>query len=140
MGNCKTFGNLSACLAAGLFLLCSLAMSHAAAAQAVATPPYQLSVFAKSESGYSQPDSIVQWRNSVLIGFGNHVAKDGSDGKSSTIVQFSLTGEVQRTFSVPGHNDGLRIVGEDNLWSLENEDGNPSLVVINLETGQMAQF
>jgi len=140
MGHLKAFRNLTLFLAAGAFLLCSLAMAQAAAAQAVAQPPYKLSVFAKSQSGYSQPDSIVQWRDNIIIGFGNHVAKDGSDGKSSTIVEFSLTGEVKRTFSVPGHNDGLRIVGEDNLWALQNEDANPNLVVIDLESGQTKQF
>jgi hypothetical protein len=116
-------------------------MSHSAAAQgATAQPPYQLSVFAKSASGYSQPDSMVQWRDSVIIGFQNHVAKDGSDGKSSTLVQFSLSGEVQRTFSVAGHNDGLRIIGENELWSLQNEDGHPNLVVIDLASGQLSNF
>jgi len=106
----------------------------------VAQPPYKLTEFARSANGYSQPDSIVQWRDSVVVGFQNHVAKDGSDGKLSTIVQYCLTGEVQRIFSVPGHNDGLRLVGEDNLWALQNEDANPNLVVINLGSGQMTMF
>src|SRR5215469_196833 len=128
-------------LASCAFLLGLLMISGSAAAQGpVAQPPYKLSVFAKSANGNSQPDSIVQWRSSVLIGFGDHVAKNGSDGKSSTIVQYSLTGKVQRTFSVPGHNDGLRLVGEDNLWALQNEDANPNLVVINLGSGQMTMF
>jgi hypothetical protein len=68
------------------------------------------------------------------------VAKDGSDGKSSTIVQYSLSGKVERTFSVPGHNDGLRVVGENDLWSLQNEDANPNLVVIDLESGQQKTY
>jgi hypothetical protein len=105
-----------------------------------ANPPYTLSVFARSANGYSQPDSIVQWGNSILVGFQNHVAKDGSDMQSSTIVQYSLDGRVQRTFSVPGHNDGLRVVGESSLWSLQNEDANPNLVVIDLESGQRKQY
>ena len=133
--------NLSMLLAAGALFLCFLMISPAAAAQGpVAQPPYQLSVFAKGANGNSQPDSIVQWRDSVLIGFGDHVAKDGSDGKSSTVVQYSLNGEVQRTFSVPGHNDGLQMVGENELWALQNEDANPNLVVIDLESGQQKMF
>lgn len=133
--------NLLSFFAAAAFLVCSLTGSRPAAAQGpVAQPPYQLSVFAKSANGYSQPDSMVQWRNSVIVGFQNHVAKDGSDGKSSTIVQFSLSGEVKRMFSVPGHNDGLRIVGDDDLWALQNEDANPNLVVIDLESGRTQQF
>lgn len=141
MGNRnRILWKLTPIFAAGAFLLCSLMMAQAAAGQAVAQLPYQLSVFAKSQSGYSQPDSMVQWRDRIFVGFQNHVAKDGSDGKSSTIVEYSLTGEVKRTFSVPGHNDGLRIVGGDDLWALQNEDGNPNLTVIELGSGQMKQY
>ena len=137
----KTQKNLPLFLTAGALLFCFLMLSSVAAAQGPVTqPPYHLSVFAMSANGNSQPDSIVQWRDSVLIGFGDHVAKDGSDGKSSTIVQYSLRGDLQRTFSVPGHNDGLRIVAEDELWALQNEDANPNLVVIDLESGQQKMF
>src|SRR5579872_1423914 len=106
-------------------------------------PPYKLSVFAKSVTGpkgYTQPDSIVQWKDTIIVGFQNHVAKDGTDGKSSTIVQYDLDGEVLRTFTVPGHNDGLRVIGEDNLWALQNEDANPNLVVIDLESGHQKLY
>jgi sugar lactone lactonase YvrE len=94
-----------------------------------------------SSTGYSQPDSIALGRDSVFIGFQNHAAKDGSDGKSSTIVEYSLKGAVKRKFSVKGHNDGLRVVGEDNLWALQNEDANPNLVIIHLHSGgQQTEF
>jgi hypothetical protein len=105
-----------------------------------ANSPYVLSVFAKSAPGYSQPDSIALGRDSVFIGFQNHVAKDGWDGKFSTIIQYSLTGAVKRMFSVPGHNDGLRVVGEDDLWALQNEDANPNLVIIDLKSGRQKMF
>jgi hypothetical protein len=106
-------------------------------------PPYTISIFAntlQAPQGISQPDSIVQWRDSIIVGFQNHVAKDGTDGKSSTIVEFSLSGKVKRMFQVPGHNDGLRIVGDDSLWALQNEDANPNLVVIELGTGTAKQY
>jgi hypothetical protein len=121
--------------AACSLLLCRLALSGpAAAAGPNVQLPYRISIFAHSTGQYSQPDSIVQWRDSVLIGFGNGVSKTGSD--PSTIVQYSLSGKVQRTFSVKGHNDGLRVKPETNeLWALQNEDGNPNLVIIDLETG-----
>jgi hypothetical protein len=119
--------------------LCILSFAVVATAQ-VATPPYKLSVFAKAANGNSQPDSIAQWRDSVLVGFQNGVAKDGTDGKSSTIVQYSLSGKVQRSFRVPGHNDGLRLVGDDALWALQNEDANPNLVVIDLASGRQESF
>ena len=59
---------------------------------------------------------------------------------SSTIAQFSLSGKVERTFSVPGHNDGLRVIGEDDLWAVQNEDANPNLVVIHLNAGIKKQY
>jgi hypothetical protein len=128
-------------LAAAGVLLASLAAGHAArAAGPTAQPPYRLSLFARSAGGYSQPDSIVQWRDSVIVGFGNHVAKDGSDGKSSTIVEYGPNGNVRRTFSTPGHNDGLHVIFDRFLWCLQNEDGNPNLVVIDLVSGQKTQY
>jgi hypothetical protein len=120
-------------------LLLGLLTPVPAAAQTpppVATLPYTVSVFAQNPQGVSQPDSIVLWHDHVIVGFSNGVAKDGTDGKSSTIVEFALDGTVKRTFSVPGHNDGLRVVDDDDLWSLQNEDANPNLVVIELSTGK----
>jgi hypothetical protein len=114
--------------------------SAPAAAQVTATAPYQVSLFASSPPNTTQPDSILVWRDSVIVGFENNVAKDGSDGKYSTIVEFSESGEVRRTFSVQGHNDGLRVVGADKLWALQNEDANPNLVVIDLTNGQMTPY
>jgi hypothetical protein len=131
-------------LAVAAILFCPFSASLVGAAPPPTGPsaqhPYSLSPFAKSTDQYSQPDSIVQWRDTILVGFQNHVAKDGSDGKSSTIVQYSLSGKVLRTFSVPGHNDGLRIIGEDDLWALQNEDANPNLVVIELESGHQKMY
>jgi hypothetical protein len=66
------------------------------------------------------------------------VAKNGKD--PSTIVEFSLTGKVKRVFQVQGHNDGLRVVGDDALWALQNEDGNPNLVVIDLRSGRAKKY
>lgn len=131
-------GFTAACAMLGALI--GAGMPLTAAAQAQATPPYTISTFATSPPNTSQPDSIVAWHDSVIVGFQNHVAKDGSDGKSSTIVQFSASGAVQRTFSVPGHNDGLRIVGDGQLWALQNEDANPNLVVIDLESGAQTPY
>ncbi|PZR89688.1 MAG: hypothetical protein DLM68_05765 [Hyphomicrobiales bacterium] len=91
-------------------LLYCLGSSAAEAAGPVATPPYTLSVFATSPNGSSQPDSLVLWNGCVLVGYQNGVARDGSDGKFSTLVQYSLNGKVQRSFQVRGHNDGLRLL------------------------------
>jgi hypothetical protein len=118
----------------------SVAGITTAAAQPTASSPYKVSEFAQSPAGASQPDSIVQWHDSVIVGFQNHVAKDGSDGKSSTIVEFSSAGKVKRTFSVRGHNDGLRVIDENLLWALQNEDANPNLVIIDLRSGTQTLY
>jgi hypothetical protein len=143
MPTCPASRGSSRPLVPTVFALACLAACQTVAANAAtpaAQPPYQLSVFATSAGSYSQPDSIVQWNDSIIVGFQNHVAKDGSDGKSSTIVQYTLDGRVQQAFSVPGHNDGLRVIGGSDLWCLQNEDANPNLVIIDLQTGRQGLF
>jgi hypothetical protein len=134
----RAFGSTAGLAALGALL--GTMTAPAVPAQVKATAPYTISTFAASPANVSQPDSIVAWRDSVIVGFQNHVAKDGSDGGFSTLVEFSLAGEVKRTFSVPGHNDGLRIVGDGKLWAVQNEDANPNLVVIDLETGGQTPY
>jgi hypothetical protein len=139
----QTAKRMRACsLIAGVVLLGSLLAAVPARAQTtpVTTPPYKVRVFAQNPTGVSRPDSIVRWHDSIMVGLQNHVAKDRTDGKSNTIVEFSLDGKVKRTFTVPGHNDGLRIIGDSDLWSLQNEDANPNLVVIDLSTGKAKQY
>lgn len=127
--------------AALLLAVASAALAPSfASAQAQAQAPYTVRAFASAPPNTSQPDSIVAWRDRIIVGFENGVAKDGSDGKSSTIVEFSLSGEMLTSFSVPGHNDGLRVVGEDQLWALQNEDANPNLVVIDLRSGTATPY
>jgi hypothetical protein len=134
----RAFGSTAGPAALGALL--GTITASAVPAQVMATAPYTISTFVTSPANTSQPDSIVAWRDSIIVGFQNHVAKDGSDWLSSTLVEFSLAGEIKRTFSVPGHNDGLRIVGDGKLWALQNEDANPNLVVIDLETGLQTPY
>jgi hypothetical protein len=102
---------------------------------------YNVKVFATNPAGTSQPDSIVVDGSKIYVGYSNGVAKDGTDGKSSTIVEYDSTGTVVKTFQVLGHNDGLKVDPETNLlWSLQNEDGNPNLVVINPTTGSEKSY
>jgi hypothetical protein len=68
------------------------------------------------------------------------VAKNGSDGKSSTIAEYTKSGKLVRTISVRGHNDGLRLVGDGELWALQTEDANPTLVVIDLYAGKQTLY
>lgn len=90
---------------------------------------------------YTQPDSIAVLGSRIFVGFQNGVAKDGTDGKTSTIVEFRLDGSKVQTFSVPGHNDGLKSnPATGQLWAVQNEDGNPNLVIINPDTGAQTMF
>lgn len=103
----------------------------------VATPPYSLSTFAQSETGFSDPDSVTFNATDIFIGYGNGGNPDGSGGAMSTIVEYDMTGKLVTKFTVVGHNDGLRINPSDGtLWAIQNEDANPNLVVINLKNGK----
>lgn len=127
---------------AGAMLLAAL---HPPPGRAVIGPsavaPYSVSTFAVSESGYTAPDSITFSRDNVFVGYGNGGAPDGSGGAMSTIVKYTMDGKVVRTYAVVGHNDGLRYnttIGD--LWALQNEDGNSTLIIIDPKTGGQKTF
>ena len=102
-----------------------------------ATPPYQLSVFASAPSGLSAPDSVAILGDKVFIGYGDNHLPDGSDGLSSQVVEYTMDGQAIHTYTVLGHNDGLKVDPSTHLlWALQNEDANPNLVIINPETHQ----
>ena len=124
---------------APLMAACGLLLTAmAAAGQVTATVPYTVSTFATSVLGvYFQPDSLAVLGDHVFIGFGNNVSTTGADGKSSTIVEYDFDGNVITTYSVKGHNDGLKVDPRTNqLWAMQNEDANPNLVIINPESGE----
>lgn len=124
---------------------------NAAAAVAAATPVpntatatgYSLAVFAKAPSTTQRPDSIVQMGSSIFIGYQNAgEVKDGSvPGITNQVVQYDLNGNAQKTFTVPGHVDGLMARSDTNtLWAMANEDGNPELTIIDLATGAQKTY
>lgn len=95
-------------------------------------PHYHVMVFAQSGGQYSAPDSIAVLHNHIFIGYGNNIAPDGSDGKSSNIVEYTLSGQVEYVYTVVGHNDGLKVNPTTHeLWAMQNEDADPNLVIIN---------
>jgi hypothetical protein len=129
--------------ASKMIALCSvMLLTLAAAGQVTALPPYSVSIFAKSLLGvYFQPDSIAAVDGRIYVGFGNNVSTTGGDGKSSTIVEYDQNGNVLNTFSVLGHNDGLKVDPKTKqLWAMQNEDGNPNLAIINPITGSQKVF
>jgi len=122
--------------------LCGALLTALTAVGQVASVPYAISTFATGVAGtYSQPDSIAVFGGYIFVGYSNGVAKDGSDGKSSTIVKYKPNGDVVATISVVGHNDGLRVNPQTKkLWALQNEDGNPNLAIIDPTTGAQAVY
>ena len=115
--------------------------AHPAAALPVPASGYTISPFATAPAGATAPDSIVVDGGSVFVGFGNGNLPDGSDGKSNTIAQYTTSGKLVRTFTVPGHNDGLRVDPATHLlYAMQNEDSNPNLQVINPTTGTQTPY
>ena len=109
--------------------------------QVVATAPYSVTTFATAPSGLSAHDSITFSATNVFVGYGNGGAPDGSGGAKSDIVEYDFRGNTISTFTIVGHNDGLRYNPRTNqLWAVQNEDGNANLVIINLGTDEQKIF
>jgi len=126
---------------AALMLVAALRPTLVHAASPVPFAPYSITTFAVSQNGYTVSDSITFSRNNVYIGYGNGGKPDGSGGAMSTIVKYKMDGTVVRTFEVPGHNDGLRFNHETgDLWALQNEDANATLIIIEPSTGKRQTF
>ena len=114
--------------------VCGAIVAPASSGQTV-NGPYELKVFAKAPSGLSAPDSIAVLGGHVFVGYGDGHLPDGSDGLNSQVVEFSKDGAVLHTYTVPGHNDGLKVNPRTReLWAIQNEDANANLVIINAET------
>ena len=114
---------------AGLFA----ASAVSASAAPIAAPGYSVSVFAPTLAGTSGADSVEVIGGNVYVGYSNRTPKDGSGGPTatSTIAEYSAAGLLLGTTSVIGHNDGLRYnAATGQIWSMQNEDGNPNLVLI----------
>jgi hypothetical protein len=73
-----------------VLLLSTSALS--AFAQPTATKGYKVSVFAVGNDKYTKPDSIALADGHIFIGYGGPGLPDGSDGKSSYIIEYTTTG------------------------------------------------
>lgn len=134
-------------LATLALLLMSAGVSHASPStpQSTSNPVglsgYNISVFARGTSAYTQPDSVEKYGQYIYVGYQNHGKPDGSDHKFSTIVQYTLQGKVEHTYSILGHNDGMRFNPYTHqLWATANEDANAHLYVINPNTGAIKRY
>jgi hypothetical protein len=119
----------------------SVTLAQTPTSAPTAPSPYTLTVFAKAPQGLSAPDSLAVIGDHVFVGYGDGHAPDGTDGKSSQIVEYTADGSVVHTFTVKGHSDGLKVnPSTHRLWALQNEDANPNLVIINPETRQQNTY
>jgi hypothetical protein len=95
-------------------------------------------ILATAPTGSSAPDSITIGGGSIWVEYGNGANSAGASG-SSTIVQYSMIGQVLKTYTVKGLADGLKYdTATGNVWMLLNNDGNSTLQFINPATQQVS--
>lgn len=116
-------------------------------AQSVAPPftlTYTLSIFPGTPpAGATQPDDLAISANGkhLWVGYGNGVDTTGKGGPSNLVEYDIATGAVLKNISIPGHLDGLKInPATGDVWATENEDGNPTLSVVDHESGAFKIF
>jgi hypothetical protein len=125
-----------------LALIATLAID--AASQAVAAPvvgaPYTLATFnGVAPTGATAPDDLAISADgkNLWVGYGNGVDTTGAGGPSNLVEYDISSGSVLQNLTIPGHLDGLKINPTTNdIWATENEDGNPTLAVVNHKTGK----
>jgi hypothetical protein len=119
----------------GIKTLSTTVILFAACASAHAGPIVPTSVFATgSPVGGTEPDSITVGGGSVWVEHGNGADSTGLAG-SSTIVQYSLSGSIEYSYSIAGSADGLKVDPVTGIvWALQNQDGNATLSLINPTT------
>ena len=95
-------------------------------------------VFATGAKGATQPDSITIGNNALWAEYGNGANSTGGGG-SSTIVEYSLSGKVEHTFTIAGSVDGLKIDPATGMvFALQNQDGNSTLSLIDPKTNKVS--
>lgn len=134
---------IRALLAGGAVMTVAAMLVPSAQAQ-TATQPYTLSVFpGKPPAGATAPDDLAISANGkhLWVGYGNGVDTTGKGGPSNVVEYDIASGAVLKNISIPGHVDGLKInpVTGD-VWATENEDGNPTLAVIDHTSGQFTIY
>lgn len=102
---------------------------------------YQVSLFVSGTSPYTSPDSVVVDNGHVFIDYQNSAAKDCTDNNNSNIVEYTMDGKVVKTFTMPGHSDGMRADPSTHLlWVTSCEDGNPKMATIDPNSGSVTPY
>src|SRR5580704_13201115 len=95
-------------------------------------------ILATAPTGSSAPDSITIGGGSIWVEYGNGADSTGASG-STTIVEYSMTGQVESTYTVTGLADGLKYdPATGNVWVLLNNDGNSTLRFIDPATREVS--
>jgi hypothetical protein len=119
-------------------------VTHPAASLAigpVAVSPYTLTALTTlvPPTGATQPDDLAVSADGadLWVGYGNGVDTFGKGGPSNLVEYNISTGAILQNLSIPGHLDGLKINPQTNdIWATENEDGNPTLAIVNHKNGK----
>ena len=102
---------------------------------------YSITVFSKGTGKFTAPDSLAVTRDRVYIGFGDGNDPAGLDGKATQIIEYTTSGQQLNVYNVPGHNDGLKVdPSTGKIWAMQNEDGNPNLVIIDPSSREQRQY
>ena len=90
---------------------------------------------------YTSPDSAAVDGGHVFLDYQNNAAKDGSDNNTSAIVEYDMNGKELKTYSCPGHSDGMHMDPKTRLlWVISNEDGNPKMETIDPASGTVTPY
>jgi len=95
-------------------------------------------VFATGQNGATQPDSITIGKDALWAEYGNGASSTGAAG-SSTIVEYSLGGQIENTYTIAGSADGLRIDPNTGIvFALQNQDANSTVSLIDPNAGTVS--
>jgi hypothetical protein len=89
-----------------------------------------VTVLATGPDGTSAPDSITIGDGHIWVAFTNGADSTGLSG-SSTIVEYTKSGQLVQSLSLPGYVDGLKVdPATGDVWALQNQDGNSTLTLL----------
>jgi len=134
---------LAVTLSVGAAFLVNVKQAQAAP---IAVAPYTLATFKGTEpSGLTNPDDLAVSADGadLWVGYGNTADTKGGKGSGpSILVEYDIsTGAVVQNLTIPGHLDGLKIDPETGeVWATENEDGSPTLAIVNPKNGKFKLF
>ena len=107
---------------------------------------YTLSTFTTGPAAATNVDSLAVSGTDVFIGYADQSTSDGTPtppgvSDTSTIAEYTTGGKLEKSYTLDGGNDGLRVDPETGLlWALQNQDGGAILDVINPSTGHVNSY